>query len=133
MRVLRIAGTVLLWTLQVLAAAGFIAIGLAKFGSPTWARNFARWGYPDGFYMVIGALELIGGALLLIPRLTSYAAALLGTIMVAAAATLLLHNETAHLSAPLAWLGMLIVLGAARRRRAGRPASRPLPIAASQV
>jgi len=133
MRVLRIAGTVLLWTLQVLAAAGFIAIGLAKFGSPTWARNFARWGYPDGFYMVIGALELIGGALLLIPRLTSYAAALLGTIMVAAAATLLLHNETAHLSAPLAWLGMLIVLGAARRRRAWRPASRPLPIAASQV
>jgi len=133
MRVLRIAGTVLLWTLQVLAAAGFIAIGLAKFGSPAWASKFARWGYPDGFYMVIGALELIGGVLLLIPRLTSYAAALLGAIMVGAAATLLLHSETAGLSAPLAWLGMLIVLGAARRRRAWRSASRPLPIAASQV
>lgn len=131
MRVLRIVGTVVLWALQVLAAAGFIAIGLAKFGSPVWARNFARWGYPDGFYIVIGALELIGGVLLLIPRVTTYAAALLGAIMVGAAATLLVHGEPA--SAPLAWLCMMIVLGAARRRRMWRSARRPLPIAASQV
>ena len=133
MRVVRIAGTVVLWTLQVLAAAGFVAIGVAKFAIPAWAHNFARWGYPDGFYMVIGALEMIGGVLLLVPRLTSYAAALLGAIMIGAAATHLLHNETARLSAPLMWLGMMAVLGFARRRRAWRGSPRPLPIAAKQV
>jgi hypothetical protein len=37
MRVLRIAGTVALWIVNVLAAAAFVAIGLAKFGSPEWA------------------------------------------------------------------------------------------------
>ena len=49
MRAWRAAGTTALWVVQVLAAAAFIAIGVAKFGDPAWARNFARWGYPDGF------------------------------------------------------------------------------------
>ena len=87
MRVLRIVGTVALWIVNVLAAAAFVAIGLAKFGIPEWAIKFERWGYPDGFYMVIGALEIAGGVLLLVPRLSSYAAALLGAILIGAAAT----------------------------------------------
>ena len=37
-----------LWIVNVLAAAAFVAIGLAKFGLPEWAINFERWGYPDG-------------------------------------------------------------------------------------
>jgi putative oxidoreductase len=133
MRVVKILGMVLLWTLQLLAAAAFVAIGVAKFAAPEWARNFARWGYPDGFYMVVGAVELTAGVLLLVPKLTSYAATLLGAIMIGAAATHLLHNETARVAAPLIWLGMMALLGLARRRRAWRPAPRPLPLAADQV
>ena len=87
MRVLRMAGTVALWIVNILAAAAFVAIGLAKFGSPEWAIKFERWGYPDGFDMVIGALEIAGGVLLLVPKLSSYAAALLGVILIGAAAT----------------------------------------------
>ena len=100
MRVLRIVGTVALWIVNVLAAAAFVAIGLAKFGIPEWAINFERWGYPDGFYMVIGALEIAGGVLLLVPRLSSYAAALLGAILIGAAATHALNNEAAPRRGP---------------------------------
>lgn len=93
MRVLRIVGAVALWIVNILAAAAFVAIGVAKFGLAEWAINFARWGYPDGFYMVIGALEIAGGVLLLVPRLSSYAASLLGAILIGAAATHALNNE----------------------------------------
>lgn len=98
MRVLRIVGAVALWIVNILAAAAFVAIGVAKFGLAEWAINFARWGYPDGFYMVIGALEIAGGVLLLVPRLSSYAASLLGAILIGAAATHALNNEAPRCS-----------------------------------
>ena len=128
MRVLRMVGTVALWIVNILAAAAFVAIGLAKFGSPAWAIKFERWGYPDGFYMVIGALEIAGGVLLLVPRVSSYAAALLGAILIGAAATHALHDETARVAAPLMWLAVMALIGVARRRRAWRPAIRPVPV-----
>ena len=132
MRYLKSAGNVALWIVQVLAAAGFVAIGIGKFGDPSWARKFAGWGYPDGFYMVIGALELTGGVLLLVPKLTSYAAALLGAIMIGAGATLVLHGQTAQLRAPLPWLAIMTLVAVARRGRAWRP--RPaLPQAVEQL
>jgi len=121
MRYLKTAGNVLLWIVQVLAAVGFVAIGTGKFGDPNWARRFAGWGYPDGFYMLIGVLEAAGGVLLLVPKLSSYAAAMLGVIMIGAAATHLLHGETARIVAPLPWLGVMILIALARRGRAWRP------------
>ena len=132
MRYLKVAGNVALWIVQVLAAAGFGAIGIGKFVDPNWARKFAAWGYPDGFYMAIGALELLGGVLLLVPRLASYAASLLGVIMIGALATHLLHAETLRLRAPLPWLALMIIIGVARRRRAWRPQP-SLPKAVEQV
>ncbi|MFI5076910.1 MAG: DoxX family protein [Vicinamibacteria bacterium] len=128
MRVLRIVGSVALWIVDILAAVAFVAIGLAKFASPAWAIKFERWGYPDGFYMVIGALELAGGVLLLVPRMSSYAAALLGAILIGAAATHALHNEAARVSAPLMWLAVMTLIGVARRRRAWRPVMRTVPV-----
>jgi putative oxidoreductase len=133
MRVLRTVGTVALWIVQVLAAAAFVAIGIAKFASPAWAGKFSGWGYPDGFHLVIGALEVGGAMLLLVPKVSSYGAALLGAIMVGAAATHALHDETARLAAPLMWLAIITLIGMARRRRAWRPGVRALPVAASHV
>lgn len=128
MRGLRTVGTVALWIINALAAAAFVAIGLAKFGSPGWAIKFDRWGYPDGFYLVIGALEIAGGVLLLVPRLSSYAAALLGAILIGAAATHVLHDEGARVAAPLMWLAVMALIGVARRRRAWRPVIRAVPV-----
>jgi len=131
MRFVKTAGTILLWIVQILAALAFVAIGVAKFARPAWATMFARWGYPDGFYMVIGALELLGGVLLLVPRVTSYAAALLGVILVAATTTLVLHGESVR--PPLLWLVVMVLLAWARSGRAWRPRFRDVGQLAKQV
>src|SRR5262245_16763910 len=120
MRIARLLGVVVLWVLQILIGVAFVPIGLAKFFDPAWARNFARWGYPDGFYMVIGALEAAGGLALLVPRFTSYVASVLGVIMIAASLTHWLHGEMARVIPPLMYLAVLVIVGVGRWRSAIR-------------
>ena len=131
MRYLKTAGTVMLWALQIFATVGFTVAGIGKFRSAFWIAAFARWGFSDGFRMLIGVLELAGGLLLAFPRTTSYAAVLIGCIMVGAAGTLVLHKEP--WAAPVFWLVIMALLGIARRRRAWRPVSRTVPAALNQV
>jgi uncharacterized membrane protein YphA (DoxX/SURF4 family) len=68
---MRIVKIVAVWTLQIIVGLMFVLFGVMKFQDPGWARNFARWGYPDGFYVVVGVLEALGGAAMLVPRLTT--------------------------------------------------------------
>ena len=110
----------LAWLLQTLCGVLFVLIGTGKFADPSWARNFERWGYPAGFYMVIGAIELVAGLALLVPRLAFHAALTLMTIMVAAALTHLRSGETARLSVPLLYLSVLGVIAWLRRPEAAR-------------
>src|SRR5262245_41281076 len=120
MRTRHLAAQIGLWTLQILLGVVFVLLGAGKFGDPTWARRFAAWGYPPGFYMVIGALEALGGLAVLIPAAASYGAALLGAIMIGAAATHLLHGEFPRIPPPLVYLALLTVVGLLRRDRAYR-------------
>ncbi len=131
MRTVRLLGVVVLWLLQILIAVAFVLIGVGKFADPSWARNFDRWGYPDGFYMVIGALEAVGGLALLVPRLTSYTAAMLGIIMIGASLTHWLHGEMARVTPPLMYLAVLVIVGIGRWRSAVRfraTAGTPAPL-----
>jgi len=129
MRIVRLVGVIVLWLLQILMAAAFVLIGVVKFADPSWARNFARWGYPDGFYMVVGALEAAGGLALLVPRLTSYAAAMLSVIMIGASLTHWLHGEMARITSPLMYLAVLVIVGVCRRRSAIRLRAAAAPAA----
>jgi putative oxidoreductase len=79
--------TIGLWILQLLLAVVMIGPGSQKFTSPTWERMFRTWGYPDNFYLVVGAVEVIGGIGLLIPRATALSAATLSVVMIAAGIT----------------------------------------------
>jgi putative oxidoreductase len=109
MKSLKIGAT---WILTLLLAAVMVGPGMQKFTSPTWQRMFRTWGYPDGFYLVIGALEVAGGIGLLIPRLTSYCAIMLSVVMLGASATQILRGGRngigeivfAVLLAALAWI-----------------------------
>jgi putative oxidoreductase len=89
MRYLKIGGT---WILTLLLAVLMVGPGMQKFTGPTWQRMFRTWGFPDGFYLVIGAVEVIGGVGLLIPRLASYCAITLSIVMVGASATQVLRG-----------------------------------------
>ena len=110
----------LTWLLQALCGALFMVIGFAKFAAPEWARNFERWGYPSGFYMVVGVVEAIGGLALFVPRVAFYAAVTLMPIMLGAALTHLRFGETGRVSGPLLYFGVLAAIAWLRR-----PAARP--------
>jgi uncharacterized membrane protein YphA (DoxX/SURF4 family) len=84
MKYLKIGGT---WILTILLAVLMAGPGSQKFTGNVWERMFRQWGYPDGFYLVIGAVEVMGGLALLIPRVASYSAIVLAIVMVGAAAT----------------------------------------------
>ena len=75
------------WLLSILLAVLMAGPGSQKFTGNTWERMFRQWGYPDGFYLVIGAIEVAGGIGLLIPKLASYSAIVLIVVMIGAAAT----------------------------------------------
>lgn len=80
------------WVLTILLAVLMVGPGTQKFTSDTWERMFRRWGYPDGFYLVIGAIEVIAGMGLLVPRFASHSAIVLVIVMLGAAATQILRG-----------------------------------------
>jgi putative oxidoreductase len=116
MRMVKLAGT---WTLQVLLGTLFVVLGVAKFGDPSWARKFAGWGYPDGFYMAVGVLEIAGGLMVLVPRVASCGALLIVTV--------LFHGEIRRLSAPLMFVVIAAAVGWLRRTPVASPSRTPAP------
>jgi uncharacterized membrane protein YphA (DoxX/SURF4 family) len=118
---IRRLATLATWALQLLLGLAFIALGLAKFDGVVWADNFARWGYPPGFHFVIGGIEAAAGACLLVPRLSSYAAAALAVVMIGASLTHAVHGETARVFGPVPHFLLLCLLAYARRASAWRP------------
>jgi uncharacterized membrane protein YphA (DoxX/SURF4 family) len=118
----RIVGA-LVWVLTALEVAGMGVAGLSKFTNPAlWTENFVGWGYPGGFAYVIGAAELGLALLLLVPRLTSWAAIGLAGIMLGALATVLMHpGGQMGPVPPLVHVGLLVLLASARWQRRWRP------------
>ncbi len=82
------------WIVQILLGALFLLAGVGKLaGGEQTVQQFRSWGYSDGFRILIGLLEMLGGAGLLIPRIAALSALGLMGIMVGAVYTHLAHNE----------------------------------------
>jgi putative oxidoreductase len=111
-------GRIALWACQAALALMFVAAGGAKFSSPMWQRMFERWGYPDRFYLVVGAIEVAAGLGLLVPRLASPASLVLIVIMIGAGATHAMHDETRRLPQIVVMLLLLCVVAYGRWRQA---------------
>ena len=127
MKYLKIGGT---WILTILLAVLMVGPGSQKFMGPTWERMFRAWGYPDGFYLVIGAVEVVAGIGLLIPRVASYCALVLAIVMVAASATHVVHGDRNGVGELVfaALLALTAVLRWRRRLRFGRSTPVPAPV-----
>ena len=114
------------WVLQILCGALFVLVGTGKFADPSWSRNFERWGYPPGTYLIVGVVEAAAGLGLLVPRVAPYAAATLMAVMIGAAATHAWYGETRRLTAPLVYLAILALIAWLRRPRRAGPSAPPL-------
>jgi putative oxidoreductase len=107
-----------LWVLQGVLAVVFLYSGASKF-SPHgifWIELFARIGIGQWFRYFTGSLEIICAVLLLIPRTSAIAAALLAGTMAAAILThlILLHDGYA---AAFPGFFLLILIAVAWKRR----------------
>jgi putative oxidoreductase len=111
------------WLLQLLLAIVMVGPGSQKFTSPTWERMFRSWGYPDGFYLVIGAVEVVAGIGLLIPRVASASAITLAIVMAGAAATQIMRGGRNGIG-ELVFMCLLLVVAAVRWRDRMRVTSR---------
>lgn len=110
-----------MWTLQVLVAAVFIGSGLAKvFGETQTVESFNDIGFGDWFRYLIGALELLGAAALLIPRLCGLAGLAFVGLMVGAIVFSLAFFEPATVVTPAVVLVPVAVIAWARRDRTAR-------------
>jgi len=73
---------ILLWAMQVLAAAVFLAAGgIALSGAAPLVAIYEEIGIGQWFRYVTGILEIAGAVALLLPRFAFYGAALLATVM----------------------------------------------------
>lgn len=101
--------TILMAALTVVfLVAGTINIS----GRGTVKADFARWGFPAGFNLVCGGLELVGAALLLSPLTRFCGLALLGAIMAGAIFSLLRYREPVSHLAPALFIAVLLALAA---------------------
>ena len=104
------------WVLRAVLAAAFLLSASGKLmGGEGVVAMFRNWGLPDGFHLVIGVLELLGGIGLLIPRLAVWSALGLIGIMLGATGTHLVHGELARAAVPVAFLAALSVVAWLRR------------------
>ena len=115
-------GRATIWVLVVVELVGMGAAGLLKFVNPElWTGLFLGWGYPAWFTFVVGAAEVFGVLLLLVPRLAGYGAVLLMVIMLGALGTVLTHPGQMGPTTPAVHLVVLAVILWARWPRRWRP------------
>ena len=114
---LRRTGIVVLWLVTVWETLTMGLAGFAKFGRPdVWTPWFESWGYPGWFIMFVGAVELFGALLLLVPRIAPYAAYSLIVIMLGALFTVLTKESGGFTAGPVVMhLVGLSVIGWFRR------------------
>ena len=105
-----------LWVLSALMALVMVGPGLQKFTSPVWQRMFRAWGYPEHFYLVIGAIEVAAGLGLLIPKLATPSAAVLVVVMIGAAITQITVGGRSGVG-ELIFAGLLLLIAYARRHQ----------------
>jgi uncharacterized membrane protein YphA (DoxX/SURF4 family) len=108
----RTALVALCWLLAVAFAFGGVSKflpGESFFGEP-YADRFVDWGYPAWFRFVVGAGEIVGAVLLVIPRRRFLGAVVLTVILVGAVLTHLVNQDplAESIAAPL----NLVLVGA---------------------
>ncbi len=114
------AGTIALWTTQLLVAGMFLlAGGLKLTGAPVEVALFDAIGAGQWFRYVTGSIEVAGALALLVPSLAPFGALLLVPTMIGAIATHLFIIGGTPAPAMLLLIGSITIAWARRRQLAG--------------
>jgi len=110
------------WACAIFLALVFVLVGMSKLegaSAARWTERLAQWGYPANVQYLIGALEVICGLGVLIPRWRRAAAAVLVGLMIGALCTHIVQAEFPRLIPPFVLGGLaflLVFVGPSARR-----------------
>ena len=109
---------IVVWVLQVLAAAMFVYAGVAKiFADPMQIQGFEAMGLGVTGMYVVGVLEVAGGLGLLLPGVAGFAASCLVALMIGATVLSLgLMGFVPLIAVPVLTLVVVAVIAWVRRR-----------------
>jgi len=107
------------WTLTILLASLFITVGIASFFGLTLAEPLIR-GFPDWLRFAVGMTEICAALFLLVPRLSWYAAGILGVVVGSFLFMYLWRGEALQATVPelVLVLGVVAITGYLRHPRA---------------
>ena len=115
---------VTLWIATLVLALPVLAAALSKLlGQGGWIPMFAHWGYPAWLVPVVGLAEVLGVALMLVPRFASAGAAMIAIVMAGAAVTHATHHEAPRMVFTSILCGLALLIGWARLTRFRFPAA----------
>ena len=102
------ASLILSWVLRILLSLGFLLASTGKLtNNPEVLKMFENWGYPNGFHLIIGILELILAILLLIPKTLKIAMIGILVIMIGALLTHIINDPISEIIRPIIFLIVL--------------------------
>ena len=88
---------IIAWIGSIVVAALVGLPGFTKFAmAADWVERFEGWGLPGSMVMIVGAMELGGAILLLIPKFAKWGGVVVAMTMLGAAGTHLLNAEGAR-------------------------------------
>ncbi len=112
----RMAKEIVIWLVAIVLVLLFATQGFAKFSSThRWAHDFANWGYPVWFRILIGALELAAAVVLLIPRTAGYGAGVIVVIMLGGMFTRVTHGDPTGIVHEIVPLTLALIVFFTRR------------------
>ncbi len=107
--------SIAVWVLCVVVGLLFIAGGIPKLmQTEQMVKSFEGWGYSSGFLLLIGLLETLGGAMLLVPKLAFWGGGILVVVMAGAVYT---HLSTGIGSPTFAIVVLLLAAAAGWLRK----------------
>jgi uncharacterized membrane protein YphA (DoxX/SURF4 family) len=112
------------WVPRIAMSLFFLSFGSQKFTDRYWLEVFATIGVGDWLRYLAGVLQVGGGLLLLIPRLSLLGAAMLAVTMVGAIlAWIFFLGSPGSAIIPAVILGMLVAIGFGRPLHVRGPAA----------
>ncbi len=102
---------VISWILRGLVALGFLMASLGKLtNNESVIEMFNNWGFPDGFYFVIGIIELTLTVLLLIPKTLKIAIIGIVIVLIGASITHLINDPLNQLIRPSIFFALVAII-----------------------
>lgn len=99
---------ILSWTLRVMVSLAFLFASLGKLSqNEAVIEMFSNWGFPNGFYFIVGLVEILLAIGLLIRKTLKVSLLGLGILMIGAAVTHVLNDPIIEVIRPLIFLSLL--------------------------